>query len=445
MNRTFAFLAAAFITTTSAVRSADDDGFVPLFNGKDLAGWVPVNVANDTYTVRDGMIIINGEPTGYIRTERMYENFILECDWRHMKSGGNSGVFIWGDGISAMGTGYTRGIEVQVLDEGYNAKGKNEWYTTQGDIFPIWGATMTPWGRIANNGKGKRSFPIEDRTKPSPEWNHYRIECNNGEIHLSINGKEVTVGKECNPRKGFIALESEGSECHFKNIRIKELPTTNTPPEMTANPYTGFKAMFDGKSLSGWKTPEDVKPWWSASGSHFVSKAGKEGHGKELWSEKAYGDFEMIVDWRLANKPEKKPLALVLPDGTEAKNGDGTRKLVEVLDAGDSGIFLRGDTKAQINITCKTIGSGEIYGYRVDKATPDAQRATFVPTERADNAPGKWNRFHITLKGDRLTVVLNEKTVIKDVQLGGLPARGAIGLQHHGDAVEFANIFIKAD
>jgi hypothetical protein len=430
----------------ASLHAADNmppEGFSALFNGRDLTGWVPVNVASDTYTVRDGMIIISGIPTGYMRADRMLENFILECDWRHMKSGGNSGVFVWGDGISAMGTGYTRSIEVQVLDEGYNPKGKNVSYTCQGDLFPIWGATMTPWGRISNGGKGNRSFPIEDRTKPSPEWNHYHIECNNGEIHHSINGKEVTVAKNCVPRKGFIALESEGAECHFKNIYLKELPSTGATPEQTANPYTGFHAIFDGKSLAGWKTPDDVKPWWSANGSHFLSKAGKEGRGKELWSEKEYGDFELIADFRLANKPEKKPLALVLPDGTEAKNDDGTRKLVEVLDAGDSGIFLRGDTKAQVNITCKTIGSGEIYGFRVDKATPDAQRSNFVPTERADNPPGKWNRFHITLKGERLTVVLNGKTVLKDVQLPGLAAKGALGLQHHGDAVEFANLFIR--
>ena len=427
-------------------RAADNEppeGFKALFNGKDLSGWAPVNVASDTYTVRDGMIIISGVPTGYMRTEQMHENFILECDWRHMKSGGNSGVFIWGDGLPAKGTGYTRGIEVQVLDEGFNPKGKNVWYTCQGDIFPIWGATMTPWGRISNGGKGNRSFPTEDRTKSSPEWNHYHIECNAGEIHHSINGKEVTVAKDCVPRKGFIALESEGSECHFKNIYIKELPTTNTPKEQTANPYTGFHALFDGRSLAGWKTPDDVQPWWSANGSHFLSKAGQEGHDKDLWSEKDYGDFELIADCRLANPPVKKPLQLVLPDGTDAKNDDGTRKLVEVLDGGDSGIFLRGSTKAQVNITCKTIGSGEIYGYRVDKDTPPAQRASFVPTERADNPPGKWNRFYVTLKGDRVTVMLNDKIVINNVQLRDIPANGPIGLQHHGDAVEFTNVFIK--
>ena len=442
-SRLRAVVFASAITFAPVIACHGDDELVPIFNGKDLTGWVPVNVASDTYTVRDGMIIIGGVPTGYMRTEKMYENFIFECDWRHMKSGGNSGVFVWGDGIPAMGTGYTRGIEVQVLDEGFNPKGKNEWYTCQGDIFPIWGATMTPWGRIANGGKGKRSFPIEDRTKPSPEWNHYRIEGNKGEIHLSVNGKEVTVAKDCVPRKGFIALESEGAECHFKNIRIQELPTSNTPPEQTANPYTGFHPMFDGKSLAGWKTPDDVKPWWEPKGSHFQSKAGKDGHGRELWSEKEYGDFELVVDWRLANKPEKKSHQLVLPNGTDATNDDGTKKLEEVLDGGDSGIFLRGSTKAQVNLTCKTIGSGEIYGYRVDKDTPPEQRAAYVPKLRADSKPGAWNRLHITLKGGHLTVLLNEKAVLENVDLPGLPAKGAIGLQHHGDAVEFANLFVR--
>ena len=437
-----AVFSAALVFSSALVCRADEE-LKPIFNGKDLSGWVPVNVANDTYTVRDGMIIINGSPTGYMRTEKMVENFVFECDWRHMKSGGNSGVFVWGDGIPAMGTGYTRGIEVQVLDEGFNPKGKNEWYTCQGDIFPIWGATMTPWGRIANGGKGKRSFPMEDRTKPSPEWNHYRIEGNNGEIHLSVNGKEVTVAKDCVPRKGFLALESEGAEIHFKNIRLKELPSSGATPEQTANAYEGFRQMFDGKTLAGWKTPDDVKPWWEAKGSHFQSKEGKDGHGKELWSEKEYGDFELIVDCRLANKPVKKPLQIILPDGTDAKNDDGTPKKVEALDGGDSGIFLRGSTKAQVNITCKTIGSGELYGYRTDKATPDAQRGAYVPSTKADSAPGKWNRFHITLKGERLTVKLNDKVVIADAPLPGLPAKGPIGLQHHGDSVEFANLFVR--
>src|SRR5262249_22817207 len=98
---------------------AGSDGFVPMFNGKDLTGWVNVNCAPGTFFVKDGEIITTGKPTGYLRTAKQYENFIAEFDWMHIppKSGevGNSGFFVWADPIPATGTGYTRGIEVQVL------------------------------------------------------------------------------------------------------------------------------------------------------------------------------------------------------------------------------------------------------------------------------------------------------------------------------------------
>ena len=99
--------------------------------------------------------------------------------------------------------------------------------------------------------------------------------------------------------------------------------------------------------------------------------------------------------------------------------------------------------KAQVNITCNTVGSGEMYGYRTDKKMPPEVRSGAIPKVKADAPLGQWNRFVITLKSDRLTVVLNGQTVIDQEQLPGLPARGPIGLQHHGDPVEFANLFIK--
>jgi hypothetical protein len=115
----------------------------------------------------------------------------------------------------------------------------------------------------------------------------------------------------------------------------------------------------------------------------------------------------------------------------------------EVPDAGDSGIYLRGNSKSQVNIWCSPLGSGEVYGYRTDKRLPEEIRRAVTPKLRADRAIGKWNRFIITMKGDRLTVVLNGRTVIDNAQLPGVPARGPIALQHHGDPIEFANIYIK--
>lgn len=448
MNRIATLAAVSAIAFSSAARSQDADGFVSMFNGKDLSGWQPVNLAADTVSVKGGMIVINGAPTGYMRTEKMYENFVMECEWRHMREGGNSGVFVWGDGIPAMGTGYTRGIEVQVLDLGYETKnpgGAWQWFTSHGDIFPIWGATMTAVEPTAQ--KGSRSFPSEKRVKPSPEWNHYRITGNAGEIKLAVNGKEVTVGRDCVPRKGFLALESEGSEAHFRNLRIKELPSTGATAEQTANPYEGFTALFDGKALGGWQVTDGNKDIWTASGSHFVAKAGvkhEKGTDPNLWTEKSYKDFVLVADWKYRTKPVKKMVNKIAPNGEEPVPGpDGKPEQIEVEEPADSGIYLRGTSKAQVNIWVRPIGSGDIRGYRVDKSLPMDIRTACTPKVNADAKPGSWNRFVITMKGDRATVELNGKTIIENAQLPGIAAEGPIALQYHNDEIEFANLFIK--
>ena len=439
-------LAALLVLAFSApLRPQDAEGFVSMFNGKDLSGWVPVNLAPDTVSVRDGMIVISGVPTGYMRTEKMHENFIMECDWQHMKEGGNSGVFVWGDGIPAMGTGYTRGIEVQVLDLGYETKnpaGAWKSFTSHGDIFPIWGATMTPVEPVAKNGR--RSFPSERRVKPSPEWNHYRIEATGGEIRLFVNGKHVTTGRDCVPRKGFLALESEGSEVRFKNLRIKELPSTNAAPEQTANPYEGFKALFSGRDLAGWMVTDANKDIWRAEGSHIIAKAGVKGAKLDLWTDRSYKDFTLVADWRFRTKPVKKLVNKIAPNGEEPVLGpDGKPEQIEVEEPADSGIYLRGSSKAQVNIWVRPIGSGDIRGYRVDKKLPMEVRTACTPKVNADAKPGQWNRFVITMTGDRCTVLLNEQKIIDNARLPGVATEGPIALQYHHDEIEFANLFIK--
>lgn len=428
---------------TASARSQDDAGFVPMFNRKDLSGWRPVNVASDTFRWEDGMVITTGKPTGFMATEKMYENFIVELEWRHLKEGGNSGVFIWGEGLPAPGVPYARGIEVQVLDLGYEKnKGAWEWFTSHGDIFPIWGATMTAVDPVAKSGV--RSFPSEKRVKPSPEWNHYRIECNQGEIKLHVNGKQVTVGRDCVPRKGYLCLESEGSEAHFRNVRIKELPSSNTPPEQTARGYEGFRQLLNGKDLTGWKVTPENKEVWSVSGLHVVAKAGVKGSKLDLWTEKSYKDFTLVADWKFRTKPVKKMVNKIAPNGEEPVLGaDGKPEQIEVEEPADSGIYLRGSSKAQVNIWVRPIGSGDIRGYRVDKSLPMEIRTACTPKVNADAKPGQWNRFFITMKGDRCTVVLNEQVIIENAQLPGVAAEGPIALQYHHDEIEFANVFIK--
>jgi hypothetical protein len=442
--RTSLFTASLFIVVlcgnaVQAEKLPQADALIPLFNGRDLSGWVNVNCAPKTFTVKNNMIICTGVPTGVMRTEKQYENFILELDWKHVKAKGNAGLFVWSGPIPVTGKPFTKAIEVQILD-GRNTKS----YTSHGDVFAIQGATMKP-DRPHPNGS-MRCLPSERRCKPAGQWNHYRVTCMNGTIKLAVNGKVVSGGSQCTPRKGYICLESEGSEVHFRNIRILELPSTKLPPKQIANTAKGFQSLYTGLNLDGWKQEAGHKGHWKPT-DWVLNYDGKSEatprNAKNLWSKKEYGDFEMICDWRFTKKPVKEKVPVILPSGEYAKNADGSRKMVEVLDAGDSGIYLRGNSKSQINIWCWPIGSGEIYGYRNDMKQSAKVRKGVTPLVNADNPIGRWNRFIITMKGDRLTVVLNGKTVLKNAQLPGVPARGPIALQHHGDTIQFANIYIR--
>jgi hypothetical protein len=427
---------AATECSRGADTPADAEGFRPLFNGKDLSGWVPVNVAPETFSVRDGLIVSTGVPTGVMRTERPYENFIIELEWRHMKPGGNAGLFVWADPLPAPGVPFTRGIEVQILDGHETANS-----TSHGDVFSIHGATMVP--DRPHPAGWMRSLPAEKRAKPSPVWNHYRVECRDGAINLAVNGKVVSGGTKCNPRKGYICLEAEGSACHFRNIKIKELPSTEPLASEVATPDQGLVSIYSGLDLRGWKEEPGHVGHWRADDWVLKYDGKSAAKDKSLWTKAHYGDFLMVADWRLPNEPVPRPRAVVLPSGDDARNPDGTVKNLVIPYAGDSGILIRGSEKAQLNITCNTIGSGELYGYRTDTTMPAEVRAAAVPKVKADRPPGQWNRFVITLKGERLSVVLNGQTVIDGARLPGLPAIGPIGLQHHGDPLEFANLYVK--
>jgi hypothetical protein len=206
-----------------------DDGYVSLFNGKDLGGWVPVHVNPDTFYVKDNEIITTGKPAGFLRTEKMYENFVCEFEWMHVntKEVGNSGFFVWCDSQPAGKGPYPRGIEVQVLVNLTLTDKKTGAVTatSHGDLFSIHGAHCKP--DREHPLKWERCLPSENRAKGGGEWNHYKLIANDGVLKLHVNGKEVSGISEVKPRKGYLALEAEGAECHFRNLKIKELPSTN--------------------------------------------------------------------------------------------------------------------------------------------------------------------------------------------------------------------------
>lgn len=422
--------------TIQSLRS-QEPGFVPLFQGTDLTGWTFVNATEHTWTVAsdaDGAYIhCTGIPTGVLRTDKQYENFIVELEYRHMVPNGNAGFFVWSDPIPVCGAPFTRSVEVQVMD-GQEGNG----FTSDGDIFPIWGATMTP---INGRQGSSRAFPTERRSNPAPMWNHYRVECIDGRITLAVNGKVVTQGHSISPRRGYICLESEGTEVHFRNIRIKELPasTPAIPAEQQATVAQGFRPLYNGVNFEGWDFKPEHEGHWRADDWTI----GFDGQGADLWSKQSFKDFVLICDWRWTTPGTPTDRPVILPDGSVKLNADGSQAMQSVIDAGDSGIYLRGSSKSQVNMWCWPIGSGEVYGYRTDSAMPASVRAGVTPRAVADAPIGQWNRFEITMRGEHLTVVLNGQTVLENAHLPGVAAEGPIALQMHGNPIEFANIYIR--
>jgi hypothetical protein len=230
---TFRLLSAALLLATATADEAPQ--FQNLFNGRDLSGWVDVNTSPATWSVKDGLLICTGLPIGVMRSEKQYENFILHIEWRHMKEGGNSGVFAWSEGTTPATRPLPKGMEIQMLELQWpklNPKADgtpNHPGYVSGELFGANGLTAIP-----DNPRGERSMSTEMRCKGVGEWNSYVVVCVDGTIKLSINGKFVNGMRESSVRKGYLCLEAEGSEIHFRNIRILELPGGNATPEQTA-------------------------------------------------------------------------------------------------------------------------------------------------------------------------------------------------------------------
>jgi hypothetical protein len=227
------------------------------------------------------------------------------------------------------------------------------------------------------------------------------------------------------------------------------------PLSAQAPPPSGFVQLFNGKDFTGWKLPAGDNGHWKILDGVIDYDAQSEAPGdKNLWSMGEYGDFVLRLEWRIKDTPYINPnVPIIRVDGTHKKGPDGKEIRLAVPDS-DSGIYVRGSSRAQINIWAWPIGSGEVYGYRMDPKMPPDVRAGVTPTANADRDIGEWNAFEITMKGDRLTVVLNGVTVLDNARLPDVPARGPIALQHHGQKkdgvwtgppslVQFRNISIR--
>ncbi len=217
---------------TPELRKATIDGTAPGFVELGKDDFVNVNTDPDTWTFDGGLIRCTGKPVGVMRTKKQYTNFELVAEWQHKQSGGNSGIFVWATEEALTDLVPNKlppgGIEVQVLDHGYAEQyekktgKKAEFFSTNGDVFPVGKSKMTPFQPTSPNGA--RSFPRKNLSKGVGEWNHYYVRAINAEVRLWVNGEEVSGGNNCQPASGYLCLESEGAPVEFRNIRVRELP-----------------------------------------------------------------------------------------------------------------------------------------------------------------------------------------------------------------------------
>jgi hypothetical protein len=198
---------------------------ISLFNGKDLSGWhVDVPAADEkpdikpTFIVREGLLVSLGAPEGHLITDKTYENYRLDVEYRFSAKPGNCGVLVHASTPRALYKMFPKSIEVQ-MNSGH-----------AGDFWCIVEDITVPdmvkrrgeekdWG--VTEGKLRRILNLTDGSEKKPgEWNQMTIECLKDEVKVWVNGDLVNHGSKCTASKGQIALQAEGSEVEFRKLEL---------------------------------------------------------------------------------------------------------------------------------------------------------------------------------------------------------------------------------
>ena len=171
----------------------------------------------------------------------MYENFVLELEWRHLKPMGNAGVFIWADALPARASRSCARSRCRC-----STAATPRPTPATATCSPSTARAMTP---DRPHPKGRCAACRASAAQAGRRVESLPHHCKNGTLKLAVNGKEVSGGYDISPRKGYIGLESEGAPTLFRNIRIRELPSAGTlPPAHRARPTTATRRCTTARS-----------------------------------------------------------------------------------------------------------------------------------------------------------------------------------------------------
>lgn len=208
-----------------AKEKPDQGKTVSLFNGKDLTGWhvdVPEQDQNPnlkpTFIVRDGKLVSLGQPRGHLITDKKFEDYRLEVEYRFAGKPGNCGVLVHASTPRALYKMFPKSIEVQ-MNSGHAG---DFWCIVEDISVPNMVERRGPkekWG--ITEGKARRILNLtDDSEKKLGEWNEMVIECVGDEVKVWVNGDLVNHGSKCTAQKGQIALQAEGAEVEFRKLEL---------------------------------------------------------------------------------------------------------------------------------------------------------------------------------------------------------------------------------
>ncbi|NLX99138.1 MAG: DUF1080 domain-containing protein [Rhodopirellula sp.] len=390
--------------TVSDVERAE--GWRLLFDGKSLDDWKrPVGDAQ--FRVEEGAIVgmtHTGMKKTFLCREEGIEDFLLELDFK-IDEGMNSGVQI----RSQRNGNEISGYQVEIDSSG-------KWVT--GAIFDE-GRRNTYLGEVTDRDAADKAFR-------AGEWNSLYVSAVGDEIKTSLNGIQIAQVTDSASRSGFIGLQLHSmdsggppKQIRFRNIRMKSLPSTPPPatsatkekPEAPRMPNSltyaeraeGWRLLFDGKSLSGWRG--SAKHYGVVDGklvSDFGPKGGGQQEGGDLFTRREYGDFILRFDFRL--EPGANSGVVV------RASGEG--------DPSISGMEIQVIDDARLNSSPGWTKTGAIFGVA-------------APLLGHQHLAGEWNSMEITCQDRRLGVVLNQVRIL-DADLDAVARKPADGKNHPG-------------
>jgi len=419
MKKQTLFLAGMLLLSTSSfsrntkqnelTKKEIQAGWKLLFNGQNTAGWKNYNASGVTgWNVEDGSLAASGtgaDETGYIITEKQYDNFELVFDWK-IAAEGNSGVMYHVIENPKFKTPYLTGPEYQLLDDVGFPQKVEDWQKTGADYAM----------HVAN--------PKTKKLNPVGQWNTTRIIFDNGHVEHWLNGAKIVEFEAWTPEwfklkssgkwtmapeyglseTGYISLQDHGSKAWFRNMKIKELPKKQKPEAK----------LFNGVDLSNW-VAYGTEKWYVQDGLMVCESGPDKGYGY-LATDQYYKDFDLTVDFKQVSN-------------------------------GNSGIFFRSTVEGtkisgwQVEVAPQGHDSGgiyESYGRGWLHQIPDDMENILKQ--------GEWNTMRIKVVGSEVTTWLNgqEMTHLNDALIG--KANGRIALQIHsggGIKVQWKNLIIK--